>query len=235
MFISPRHRILFVHIAKTGGTSIREALARLHWTDPYAVPLHLVNALSRALKHRTGAKLPRHAKAIAAYECIGEPFWSQLFKFTVVRNPWDRQVSSWHHLMRLPAAPTHRLSTFEDFLRFTFDPERPYQYYFDVQSQVQAHYILDHEGRPLVDFVGRFERLHEDFREACRLGGIPRIELPHRRHSRERKKDYRIYYDDVTAELVAQRYAKDIHFFQYSFDDFQRDMEPWDFPQPPGS
>ena len=232
MFISPRHRILFVHIAKTGGTSVRAALARLHWTDPYAVPLHLVNALSRALGHRTGAKLPRHAKAVAAYECVGEPFWSELFKFTFVRNPWDRQVSSWHHLMRIPEAPTDNLPTFEDFLRFTFDPDRPYQYYFDVQSQIQTHYILDHDGKPLVDFVGRFERLHEDFREACRLGGIPRIKLPHRRHSTERKKDYRVYYNDVTAELVAEHYSRDTRFFGYSFDDFDKEMEPWAYPTP---
>jgi hypothetical protein len=230
MFISPRHRILFVHIAKTGGTSIRAALGRLHWTDPYALPLHLVNALSRALKHRTGAKLPRHAKAIAAYECIGEPFWSELFKFTFVRNPWDLQVSSWHHLQRVPHAPTDDLHTFEEFLRFKFDRDRPYQYYFEASRQIQSHYIVDYEGRSLVDFVGRFERLHEDFEEACRLGGIPQVRLPHKRHSKERKRDYRTYYDDVTAELVAGHYSQDIRFFGYSFDDFAREMEPWSLP-----
>jgi hypothetical protein len=227
MFLSPRHRILFVHIAKTGGTSIRAALQRLHWTDPYAIPIHLVNGLTRVLKYRTGAKFPRHAKAIAAYECIGEPFWSQLFKFTFVRNPWDLQVSSWHHLRRVPTAPTDEFDTFEDFLRHKFDRNRPFQYFFEASRQLQSHYILDHEGNIIVDFVGRFERLQEDFQEACRLGGIPQIRLPHKRHSKERRKDYRIYYDDTTAEIVATHYAQDIHLFGYSFDDADRKMEPW--------
>ncbi len=231
MFLSPRHRILFVHIAKTGGTSIRAALQRLHWTDPYAIPIHLVNGLTRVLKYKTGAKFPRHAKAIAAYECIGEPFWSQLFKFTFVRNPWDLQVSSWHHLRRVPTAPTDQLGTFEEFLRHKFDAGRPFQYFFEASRQIQSHYITDHDGRIIVDFVGRYERLHQDFDEACHLGGIPQVRLPHKRHSKERKKDYRIYYDAVTAELVAKHYAQDIQLFGYGFDDADREMEPWRAPR----
>jgi len=226
MFLSPRHKILFVHIAKTGGTSVRAALTRLHRTDPYAIPIHLVNGLTRLLKYKTGAKFPRHAKAIAAYECIGEPFWSELFKFTFVRNPWDLQVSSWHHLRRVDSAPTDQFETFEEFLRYKFDTTRPWVYFFEASRQLQSHYIQDQSGRILVDFIGRFERLHEDFEEACRLGGIPQIKLPHKRHSRERKKDYRSYYDDVTAELVANHYAEDINLFGYTFDDVDRELEP---------
>ncbi len=231
MFLSPGHKILFVHIAKTGGTSVRAALKRLHWSDPYAIPIHLVNGLTRTLKFKTGAKFQRHAKAIAAYENIGEPFWSQLFKFTFVRNPWDLQVSSWHHLQRVPNAPTDQFHSFEEFLRHKFDPDQAFNYYFWISAQLQSHYILDFNGRVIVDFVGRYERLHDDFREACRLGGIPQITLPHKRHSRERKRDYRDYYDDVTAELIATHYAEDIQRFGYSFDDFDRKMEPWSLPE----
>jgi len=219
MFLSPRHRLLFVHIAKTGGTSIRRALKRLHWSDPYSVPITLVNGLTRVLKYKTGAKFPRHAKGIAAYECIGEPFWSELFKFTFVRNPWDLQVSSWHHLRRVPSAPTDQFETFEQFLRHKFDPHRPWQYHFEASRQVQSHYILDLKGKVILDFVGRFERLHDDFAEMCRLADLPPLQLPHRRRSPERKRDYRTYYDDVTAELVANHYAEDIQRFGYSFDE----------------
>ena len=226
MFLSPRHKILFIHIAKTGGSSIRSALKRLHWSDPYAVPLVLVNNLTRALKYKTGSMVPRHAKAIAAYECLGEPTWRELFKFTFVRNPWDLQVSSWHHLQRVPTAPTDQFKGFEDFLRYKFDPEMPWSFYFDISRQVQSHYITDFDGRVLLDFIGRFERFQEDFAEVCRLGEIPSIQLPHKRHSKERKKDYREYYDDVTAELVATHYAKDIEVFGYTFDDVDRSMDP---------
>jgi hypothetical protein len=219
MFLSPRHRLLFVHIAKTGGTSIRRALKRIHWSDPYSIPITLVNGLTRVLKYKTGAKFPRHAKGIAAYECIGEPFWSELFKFTFVRNPWDLQVSSWHHLRRVPSAPTDQFETFEQFLRYKFDPHRPWQYHFEASRQVQSHYILDLKGKVILDFVGRFERLHDDFAEVCRLADLPRLQLPHRRRSPERKRDFRTYYDDITAEMVANHYAEDIQRFGYTFDE----------------
>jgi len=226
MFLSPRHRILFVHIAKTGGTSIRSALKRLHWSDPYAIPIHLVNGLTRVLKYKTGAKFPRHSKAIAAYECIGEPFWSRLFKFTFVRNPWDLQVSNWHYLGRHPNAPLSGLKDFGEFLQHMFNEDRPWGYHIDTHQEVQSHYVTDHSGKVILDFIGRFERLHEDFEEACRQGGIPQISLPHKRRSRERKKDYRTYYDDVTAELIAKHYAEDIQLFGYTFDDVDREMDP---------
>jgi len=226
MFLSPRHGILFVHIAKTGGTSIRSALNRLHWTDPYAIPIHLVNGLTRVLKYKTGAKFPRHSKAIAAYECIGEPFWSRLFKFTFVRNPWDLQVSNWHYLGRHPKAPLSGLNGFGEFLQHMFSKDRPWGYHIDTHREVQSHFVTDHSGKVILDFIGRFERLQEDFEEACRQGGIPQISLPHKRRSQERKKDYRTYYDDVTAELIANHYAEDIQLFGYTFDDVDREMDP---------
>ena len=227
MFLSPRHRILFVHIAKTGGTSIRAALGRLHWTDPYAIPIHLVNGLTRILKYKTGAKFPRHAKAIAAFECIGEPFWSKLFKFGFVRNPWDLQVSNWHYLRNHPRGPVDQFGDFQEFLSYLFRKDRPWQYHLDAHQELQSHYVSDHSGRVILDFIGRFERLHEDFEEACRLGGIPQVRLPHKRPSKERKKDYRVYYDDLTAEMVGTHYAEDVRRFGYTFDDFDREMEPW--------
>ena len=226
MFLSPRHKILFVHIPKTGGTSIRSALGRLHWTDPYAVPIHLVNGLTRVLKYKTGAKFPRHAKGIAAYECIGEPFWSQLFKFTFVRNPWDLQVSNWHYLSRHPKAPLSGLGDFGDFLRHMLRDDRPWDYHIDTHKEVQSHFATDHSGRVILDFIGRFERLEEDFREASSLGLMPKVSLPHKRRSQERKKDYRSYYDDITAELIAKHYSTDIDLFGYAFDDFGREMDP---------
>jgi hypothetical protein len=226
MFLSPRHKILFVHIPKTGGTSIRSALKRLQWTDPYAVPIHLVNGLTRALKYNTGAKFPRHAKAIAAFECIGEPFWSQLFKFTFVRNPWDLQVSNWHYLNGHPKDPLSGLRDFEDFLRHMLRNDRPWDYHIDTHREVQSHFVTDHSGRVILDFIGRFERLQEDFGAACTLGGIRRVDLPHKRRSQERRTDYRSYYNDVTAELIAKHYSEDIRLFGYTFDDFGRELAP---------
>ena len=218
MLISYRHNFLFVHIAKTGGTSIRAALRRYRWGWPYTVPLALCSLMSQMTrpKHVLGIKFPRHAKAIAAREMLPGEFYDGLFKFTVVRNPWDLQVSSFHHLKREHPDRVAHLESFEAFLAAKFDPQRPYDYLLDISQERQADYVSDLRGNLIVDYIARYESLDEDFGEICRRIGIPRPDLPHHRRAESRRR-YQDYYDRHSAELVARHYAEDIERFGYRF------------------
>lgn len=216
MLLSIRHRFLFIHTAKTGGTSVRAALSGYKWRDPYRLPQFLCSRISRLTGHRLGVKFPRHAKAIAAQEMLPRTFYDSLFKFVFVRNPWDLQVSSYHHLKReRPHLVGDR--DFDAFLRWKLDPGRPYQYHIDTSIERQSDYLVDLHGNVIVDFIGRYERLTEDFAEACRHIGIPPPALPHRRRAQDRGRDYRSYYTDQTTALVAERFAADLRLFGYQF------------------
>jgi hypothetical protein len=218
MLLSLRHRFLFVHIAKTGGTSVRAALQGLRWRDPWYWPMFLCSRLSRLSGHRTATKLPRHAKAVAAKELLPREFFDALFKFAFVRNPWDLQVSSFHHIRRERPQYLGGHDGFADFLRWKLDPERPYQYHLDTSIELQTDYLVDLHGATIVDFIGRYERLPEDFAEACRRIGIREPPLPHQRRASDRGRDYRGYYTDETAEMVARHFARDIEVLGYGFD-----------------
>jgi len=219
MLLSPRYRFLFVHIAKTGGTSVRSALEGLRWRDPWYLAMFLCSRLSHLAGHRLGTKFPRHAKAIAAQEMLPRDFYDSLFKFAFVRNPWDLQVSSFHHIRRERPHYMEGHDDFESFLRWKLDPSRPYQFHLDTSIERQSDYVTDLHGNLIVDFVGRYERLLEDFASACARIGIACPDLPHRRQATDRKKDYRHYYTDDTAALVAGHFAADIERFGYTFDD----------------
>ena len=54
--------------------------------------------------------------------------------------------------------------------------------------------------------------------EHCRRIGIPCPELPHRRQATDRRKDYRSYYTEDAAALVASHFAADVERFGYTFD-----------------
>ncbi len=217
MLLSVKYNFLFVHIAKTGGTSVRAALAPLRWRDPMYIPQFIASRLSHATGHRIASKLPRHARIIAAKEMLPHELFDKLFKFAFVRNPWDLQVSSWHHLKRERPQLVEHVPDFESFIRWKLDPERPYQYHVDTSIELQTDYLKDLDGTILVDFIGKYENLLDDYEEACRRIGIKPPPLPHKREAKDRQ-DYRNYYSEELADMVAAYFEPDIEAFEYVFD-----------------
>ena len=218
MLLSIKYNFLFVHIAKTGGTSVRAALQPLRWRDPWYYAQFICSRLSHASGHRIGSKFPRHARIIAAQEMLPEEFFRALFKFAMVLNPWDLQVSSYHHIRRERPHLIDHLEDFEQFIRWKLDPERPYQYHIDTSIQSQLDYLVDRSENLLVDYIGRYENLHDDFQHVCEVLDIKPTRLPHKREARDRKKDYRSYYSDELASLVENYFARDISALGYRFD-----------------
>ena len=219
MLYSNRYKFLFVHIAKTAGTSIQTVLKKLRRRDPLAYPQLLCYNISRFFDNRIGCKIPRHGRVVTAFDILPRELFEELFKFAFVRNPWDIQVSSYHHTLReMPELlKNNQCEDFGDFLRWSLDPERPYEHWFQQLNQNMIDYMVNLDGSLLIDYIGRFENLEEDWGEVCEQIGIPKAELPRKRISQGRS-DYREYYDDELAELVANHYRRDLDLFGYTFD-----------------
>lgn len=216
MLLDLRHKLLFVHIAKTGGTSVRAALKPYQRRHPLFTLQFLASRMSHLCGHRIGCKFPRHAKLVAAQEMLPRELFEALFKFGFVRNPWDLQVSSFHHVRKeRPEAIAH-VEDFAAFLRFKFRTERPFIFHLDICAEPQIHYLKGTNGRLAVDFVGRYENLQADFDTICDRGGLPRQTLPHKRKAESRER-YRRYYSEEDAALVAEVFAEDIAEFGYEF------------------
>ena len=84
MLLSNRFNFLFVHIAKTGGTSVRAALQGLRWRDPMYYPMFISSRLSHLTGHKIASKLPRHAKIVAAQQMLPEEYFKQLYKLSLI-------------------------------------------------------------------------------------------------------------------------------------------------------
>ncbi|MGM0655538.1 MAG: sulfotransferase family 2 domain-containing protein [Thermodesulfobacteriota bacterium] len=216
MLFSLKHKFLFVHIAKTGGTSIRAALSPYRWKGPYGVPLFLCSRMSALCNHRLACKIPRHARAVAALEMFPREQFQSFFKFAFVRNPWDLQVSSYHHIRRERPHLIEHVKDFQTFLHWKLAEDRPYNYIVDTSMTLQSSYLVDLNGNVIVDFIGRYENLTSDFNTVCRKIGIRAPKLPHKRRAVHRK-PYQEYYNEKTARLVADYFAPDIKMFGYTF------------------
>ena len=126
-----------------------------------------------------------------------------------MRNPWDWNVSLYTYMVKTPHHPDHQrvkeLGSFEAFLRWRCT---------DGVAR-QRDFVLSKENEPIVDFIGRYERLEEDFRHVCAVIGIP-ARLPHLNASKT--KPYQEYYTPRTMELVRETFAEDIRIFDYAFE-----------------
>ena len=161
MLVSYDHDFLFVHVPKTGGTSVRNALAPFaseplnYWhnrglkqTRLSTQTCYLEISSPIAIANMLRFRLPNAA--------FPKTFSTGLFKFSFVRNPWDLLVSNYSYILNHPGHKRYRRVnklTFPEFIEFAAVK--------GVGFQKQA--ISDASGNLLVDRVGFFEKPEERF------------------------------------------------------------------------
>jgi chondroitin 4-sulfotransferase 11 len=180
---------VFIHINKTAGTSIG-------------------NAIGLPVKH--------HQTAREIIAKIGRDKWNTAYKFTLVRNPWDKVVS--HYQYRRKRNKTEvatRNVSFSEWVKKTYGTDKdPFFYNNPKAFQPQVEWLKDDQGRIAIDFIGKFESINDDFDQIKSIIGIE-AELPHLNASK--RAGYQSYYDDETRQIVAQWFHEDIEAFGYNF------------------
>jgi hypothetical protein len=212
VLISQNRRFIFVHVQKTGGTSLEQVLRRA----------------SRDVAVWHG----RHGHARAGWAELGQEGWQRYFSFAFVRNPWDRLVS-WYAMIRqridaLSPAERRRRQPFRtEIFNYVLHNSHDFESFLDNCTATifdrgcdksflfnQLDYLSAPSGEMLVDFVGRYERFDEDAAQVLEWIGID-ARLP--RLNPSRHGHYRDYYTPRTRDLIAHRYARDIAHFGYEF------------------
>lgn len=216
--LSHQYRFLFIHVAKTGGRSVNLSLAR-RCPQSERFNTRKLNPEVDVLGRRIGLEI----RDLTAPEQ-----WNSYFKFAFVRNPWDRTVSMYRHIrssyemnargkMRYLDEITRRLGiqpdafTFDIFVRGVLRDRVFDNYHWDKQ----IHCFTDRHNQNVLDFIGRFEDLQQDFDTICRQIGFPLTTLPH--HNRTRDQPYETYYTPETVRIVEDLYREDVDMFRYEF------------------
>ena len=210
-------KCVYVHIPKTGGTSIEKIFYEiLHKEKPSMTSR---SDFEYFLGWDGEHKLWMQHATMQQINDLYEKDVSEYFKFAFVRNPYERAVSDWKFL-RGRSNKKWRSKTFLKYLncdgyfkRMLSDKKNKSTRIDHTYSQFDFLYSKD--GKCLVDFIGKFENLQEDFNTICDKMGIARKTLPYSK--KQKYKNYTEYYDDETREIVAEKYAKDIEYFGYEF------------------
>ena len=211
-----RWSAVYIETPKVACTSLKVALAALLGVD-----------LADSDGNPHEARWPRPPAPAAS-----GPMFPGLFSFAFVRDPWERLVSCYRDkirgevdgftfftirpgvancLARFPAFVAGM--AFDDFVRAVAAiPDGD----ADPHFRSQHSFVCDRAGRIAVDLVGRYERLSEDVREVERRLGLPALALALPRLQAARTaQPYAAFYTAETAQLVAQRFARDAALFGY--------------------
>ncbi len=215
MIISRARRFIFVHIPKTGGTALSLALEARAAKDDILIG-DTPKARRRAGRWKgvkTAGRLWKHSALADLPGLVTEDEIAVFQTVTMVRNPWDRVVSYYHWLrgqsFAHPAVGLAKTHDFSGFLNHsqTLTALRlwPYGAYLRLPdgSEKPALCIrLEHYGQDVAPFEAH-------------LG----FALPLRRvNDSDRQRDWRPYYADADAALIAEICAEDIARFGYGFD-----------------
>lgn len=220
MLISYEHQFIFFHVTKAAGTSIRDALkdyAKEPEKFKIARPQEKLGDSINPLYEMWKSSL-WHAKAKDAKKELPVEIYNNFYKFAFVRNPWDWQVSYYHFILKEETHIRHQLvksmKGFEEYLEWVIKTKNPFP---KGATKLQKEIITDANGKLIVDFIGRYENLEQDFQRICQTLNI-KASLPYLNGSVHR--DYRLYYTESTKKLVEEYFQEDIKLFGYTFDGY---------------
>ena len=220
MLVSHGHKLVFVHIQKTGGDTVSRLMRE-------SIPDIFCFKAKHEFAVKAAAELER---------------WNEYFKFAFVRNPWDRLVSwysmirdaetiRWHQILTDQRRRSHfrqtqenklwryvldNSSTFEEFIiNCTDDIEIDEGVYYSFAYN-QLDYIADSNNHLLVDFIGRFESFGSDLYKVYDRLGLELRSIPH--ENRSVRGHYSTFYTPETETIVRKRFQRDIEYFGYKFE-----------------
>lgn len=222
---SAKHNVLFIHIPKCAGKSFEVAMGivskdevtKYKWRsnfnrfgkyilknskDVKALPrVWGVHDMTLALQHLTYAE-------IELLDLLDREILKNTINVAIVRNPYDRAVSSFHHM-------GGGYKNFLDFLENYFaSPNRDHNALAHKRPQID--FLRNKKGEIVVNEFIKFENLNDDF-EAFKLKyGIHALEIPHL-GKQSREKSFKDYYCQESINIVESIFKDDIDFFDYKF------------------
>jgi len=219
MLISHKHKFVIINIEKTGTKSLRKSLKKLGIIDVIGEPL----PISSQIKFR------HHSNMNEVVEGFKEEGWNinRYFKFSVVRNPWDRYFSfftyyktnlKYYQETKEPLDDNQQRQKKYILNLFGKKTDRKILIAIIEKFSQQREYLTNSNGDVVMDKIGQLENISNDFDEFCESVGIIQTpKLPYENKSDNQSLIKKELYTEELIDVVAEKEKWVIDKFGYDF------------------
>lgn len=217
-FIRNKKDILFIHIPKNAGMSVRRSLKLAGY-------INFIKSknLSDNYKKQLIFEMSKHGENPAfehsrLRDLINISNYKK--KFAIIRNPWSRTVSRYLfakqviEIEKKYPSNKHNINSFEEFIEERNEwGNKPYYWHRAIRGWYNCYdYVLDTSNEIGCDILS-FENLNNDLKNYLNID----FNLK-KRNVTKFKSNYKSFYNSKTIQIIADWYKKDIEFFGYDFD-----------------
>jgi len=191
--------------------------------DYHCIFIHIPKCAGQSIRASLFENLqPGHINAYTYQLIYPKRVFDSYFKFSFVRNPWDRLVSAYFFMSAGGAhkkdqdwAQSHLASypDFPSFVRYGLQKKEILNW---PHFRPQVQFLKDQQERINMDFIGRFENIQEDFKFIAGNLNIT-SNLLFINKTKTKRDPYQSYYTEDLREIAAEVYKEDIEAFDYKF------------------
>lgn len=204
--ISDVHKVIFIHIPKTGGTSVEAML----WPNPKESDLFGGVAGGFRNKYTTGGL--QHLPARFVREEVGIERFSSYLSFSIVRHPYGKAISQFSYMSIRP--------DLREFIGMRFDDSfdrylELIQMHEHIQWEKQVQFLQDERGDLMVEEVLRFEDFPHDIKGIFNKLRVPIPGIPHLNKNPVAEALKPTEISKFAKEKIEEIYLQDFDFFSY--------------------
>mgnify|MGYP003626891996 CR=1 FL=1 len=177
------NKLIFIHPPRCSGTSIEESMLN-------------------------GKLVPDSEKHLNAKQIkdIVKDEWNSYFKFSIVRNPWDRVISMYHSRhYALQGSGKYAGRSLKYFLENLTTPK--WEYGLQCSDYINLS----------LDFIIKFENRQQDIETLNNKYNLFIDNNIVARKNKGRHADYKKYYNKETIKRVSEMFSEDIKQFNYKY------------------
>lgn len=153
-------KYIFIHIPKTGGTTVEKSLSCQKHENGFMIP-QFIQTMMKASQHFIWSDYVNH---------LGQQVYDSYLKFTIVRNPYTRLVSDFHWVSRDHMKNIKNINNIKnisnidqyiDFAENIINENKYSENIFYDHFMPQYQYIFDNDNKLMVDKLFRQEKFEE--------------------------------------------------------------------------